>query len=285
MTSDAGDQPDSTAVRTALWRAMHLEVDQPPFVLEDRVGRHLAAPDANWRDRPDMHPVGTRGFRASMVSRGRFIEDLVEEEVAAGVTQYVLLGAGLDSFAQRRPELSARLRVFEVDQPDTQAWKRRRLVEEGFGIPDSLRLVPVNFESGESWWNGLCAAGFESDLPAVVASTGVSMYLTKDATASMLRQLAALATGSSLAMSFLLPPELLDENDRAGLEASARGARGSGTPFVSFYSPDEMVALAREAGFREVERISSTLLVERYFAGRADGLRPSSGEELILART
>ena len=213
----------------------------PPHVLEDVVGLQLVAPDDDWRDRPDMDPVGTRGFRAAIVARARFIEDLVAEQAAAGVTQYVILGAGLDTLAERRPELGARLRIFEVDQPGTQAWKRRRLVELGFGVPDWLRLVPIDFETGESWWDGLAAAGFDPGRPAVVASTGVSMYLTKDATAATLRQLAALAPGSTLAMTFLLPAELVDEADRPGLEASTRGARASGTPFVSFYTPDEML--------------------------------------------
>jgi O-methyltransferase involved in polyketide biosynthesis len=143
----------------------------------------------------------------------------------------------------------------------------------------------MDFESGESWWDGLRAAGFDPDRPAVVASTGVSMYLTKEATADTLRQLAALAPGSTVAMTFLLPAELVDEADRPGLEASTRGARGSGTPFISFYTPDEMKALALDAGFRDVQNISSRTLVDRYFAGRSDGLRPSSGEELIVART
>ena len=284
MTAERTDQPDITAVRVALWRAMHVEVDAAPHVLEDVVGLQLAAPDGNWRDRPDMHPVGTRGFRAAIVARARFIEDLVTEQ-AAGVSQYVILGAGLDTLAERRPELGAGLRIFEVDQPGTQAWKRRRLMEVGFGVPDWLRLVPIDFESGESWWDGLSAAGFDADRPAVVASTGVSMYLTKDATAATLRQLATLAPGSTLAMTFLLPAELVDEADRPGLEASTRGARGSGTPFISFYSPEEMLALARNAGFREASHVSTADLIDRYFADRTDGLRPSSGEGLMVART
>jgi methyltransferase (TIGR00027 family) len=279
------DEPDSTAVRVALWRAMHVEVDPPPHVLDDVVGLQLAAPDDNWRDRPDMHPIGTRGFRAAIVARARFIEDLVADQAAAGVTQYVSLGAGLDTLAQRRPELGTRLRVFEVDKPGTQAWKRRRLVEVGFGIPAWLRLVPIDFETGESWWDGLCAAGFDPGRRAVVTSTGVSMYLSKETTAATLRQLAALAPGSTLAMTFLLPAELVDEVDRPGLEASTRGARGSGTPFISFYSPEEMLELARGAGFRDASYVSSADLTERYFAGRTDGLRPSSGEGLMVART
>jgi methyltransferase (TIGR00027 family) len=285
VTDQPDDQPDNTAVRVALWRAMHVEVDAAPHVLEDVVGLQLAAPAADWRDRGDMHPMGTRGFRAAIVARARFIEDLVEEQVAAGVDQYVILGAGLDTLAQRRPELGERLRIFEVDQPGTQAWKRRRLDEEGFGVPDWLRLVPIDFETGQSWWDGLAAAGFEPDRPAVVASTGVSMYLTKEATAASLRQLAALAPGSTVAMTFLIPAELVDEADRPGLEASTRGARSSGTPFVSFYTPEEMRTLALDAGFREVENVSHKTMIDRYFADRTDGLRPSSGEELIVART
>ena len=119
------------------------------------------------------------------------------------------------------PTSAERLRIFEVDQPGTQAWKRRRLIEVGFGVPDWLRLVPIDFETGESWWDGLRAAGFDPALPAVVASTGVSMYLTKDATATTLRQLATLAPGSTVVMTFLLPMDLVDEPDRPGLEMSS----------------------------------------------------------------
>ena len=111
------------------------------------------------------------------------------------------------------------------------------------------------------------------------------MYLTKEATAATLRQLAALAPGSTVAMTFLLPPELVDDADRPGLETSARGARASGTPFVSFFTPDEMLTMARDAGFVEVRHVPGRELAERYFAGRPDGLRPSSGEDLIVATT
>jgi methyltransferase (TIGR00027 family) len=112
-------EPDNTAVRVALWRALHLEIDPPPHVFEDRVGLELAAPEGDWRSRPDMSPF-TRPFRASIVARARFIEDLVAAEAARGVVQYVILGAGLDTFAQRRPEIASRLRVFEIDQPGAQ---------------------------------------------------------------------------------------------------------------------------------------------------------------------
>src|ERR1700677_1174844 len=216
---------------------MHVQVDTPPHVLEDEVGLQLAAPDDGWRSRPDMHPEGTSPFRAAIVARARFIEDLVTEEVEHGVTQYAILGAGLDTFAERRPDVASRLTVFEVDQPGAQAWKRQRLIDLGFGVPEWLRLVPVNFEVGGSWWEQLACAGFDRKKSAVVVSTGVSMYLSKDANMATLRQVGELAEGSTFVMTFLLPGDLLDDTDRAGLQMAERGARASGTPFLSFYKP------------------------------------------------
>lgn len=283
--SEQAGVPDSTAVRTALWRAMHVQVDPPPHVLEDEIGLRLAAPDGDWRSRPDMDPDATRGFRAAMVARARFIEDLVAEQAQNGVDQYVVLGAGLDTFAQRHPQLASRLRIFEIDEPVTQAWKRRRLTQLGYGVPDRLHLVPVDFESGEPWPEQLAEAGFDLGRPAVIVSTGVSMYLTKDATVSTLRRIAGFAPGSTFAMTFLLPAEHVEAADRPGLRASEEGAQASGTPFRSFYTPQEMLALAREAGFRDARHVSGASHAERYFADRTDGLRPSSGEDLLLATT
>ncbi len=283
--SDQTEAPDGTAVRVALWRAMHVQVDPPPHVLEDEVGLALVAPDAGWLSRPDMDPNGTSRFRAAIVARARFIEDRVVEELGRGVRQYVILGAGLDTFAQRRPQIASQLRVFEVDRPGPQAWKRRRLIELGFGIPEWLRLVPVDFEEGGSWWARLESAGFDAGQPALVVSTGVTMYLTKDAISATLRQLAALAPGSTLAMTFILPMEFATPEERAGREAAERGARAAGTPFVSFFTPPEMLAMAREAGFRGVEHVSGASLAQRYFAGRTDALQPSRTEELLIATT
>jgi len=285
MTSKELPAPDNTAVRTALWRALHVEVDALPHVFEDTVGLQLAAPESGWQSRPDMSSF-TRPFRASIVARARFVEDLVTEEVARGVEQYVILGAGLDTFAQRRPDLTSQLRVFEIDQPGPQEWKRQRLIDLGFGIPSYLRLVPVDFEAGDTWWERLAAAGFDSTRPAVVASTGVSMYLTKDAIMATLRRVATLAPGSTLVMSFMLPIELLDPEVRVGVERAAEGARASGTPFTSFFAPSEMLALASNAGFKAVKHVKAAMLAERYFANRTDGLRPpNNSEELLVATT
>lgn len=279
---DARAEPDSSAVRTALWRALHVELDAPPHLIEDEIGLTLAAPDGGWRNRPDMHPVGTRPYRAAIVARTRFVEDLLVDE---GMGQYVLLGAGLDTFAQRHAELAGRVRVFEIDQPGPQAWKRTRLEELGHGVPDHLRLVPVDFERDDDWWQALVDAGFDANAPAVVSSSGVSMYLTKEATAATLRQLAALATGSIVVMTFMLPLDIVDEADRPGLEAAARGAQASGTPWISFYRPDEIVAVADDAGFADARYVPTNELADRYLADRDDGLQAAGGEGILLART
>ncbi|MFB7497557.1 class I SAM-dependent methyltransferase [Streptomyces sp. NPDC056161] len=281
MAEETGATADPTAVRVALWRALHVLADPPPHVLDDEIGLRLADPVENWRARPDMDPQETLVMRASIVARARFVEDLVAER-AARVGQFVLLGAGLDSFAQRRPDVAAGLKVFEVDQPGPQDWKRRRLVELGYGIPEWLRLVPVDFET-QSWWERLAAAGFAADRPAVVASTGVTMYLTRDAVVAMLWQAAALAPGSTLVTTFMPTLERVDSADRALRREMERRAASSGTPFITFFTPEDLVALAREAGFSQARHVPAAELAARYFAGRTDGLRPSSGEELLVA--
>lgn len=267
-----------------MWRALHVAIDPPPHVLDDEIGLKLLAPDVNWRSRGDMDPQFTRPFRASIVARARFIEDLVTERAGHGLSQYVILGAGLDSFAQRRPEIASRLTIYEIDRPGPQRWKRRRLIELGFDVPDWLRMVPVDFEAGGSWRDELVAARFDTNKPAIVVSTGVSMYLTRQANAATLRQVAALAPGSTLAMTFLMPLHLADVAVRDALEMAARAASASGTPFISFFTPQEMLALAREAGFATAEHVSAAMLTERYFADRTDGLRPPrNAEELLIA--
>jgi methyltransferase (TIGR00027 family) len=277
-------EPDSTAVRVALWRAMHVQVDPPPHVVEDEIGLQLAAPDADWRRRPDMDEQATARIRASIVARARFIEDLVTSEANHGVGQYVLLGAGLDTFAQRRPEIASALTVFEVDQPEPQAWKRQRLIELGYGVPEWLRLVPVDFET-DSWLERLLTNGFDATNPAVFASTGVSMYLTRDANEATLRQIASLAPGSTLAMTFMKPIELVEPEEQPVLQATDHVARAAGTPFISYYAPQEILAMAHDAGFATARHVTAADYTQRYFADRTDGLRPFGSEELLVATT
>jgi methyltransferase (TIGR00027 family) len=277
-------KPDNTAVRVALWRAMHALVDATPLIIEDEIGLQLIAPDEEWRQRPDMNPDFTKRLRASIVARARFIEDLVIEQSQHGIDQYVILGAGLDTFAQRRQDLATTLQVFEIDQPDTQTWKQQRLIELGFDVPGWLHFVSVDFEVS-SWWEQLLNAGFDTTKPAIVACAGVTLYLTRDAILATLRQLATLAAGSKLAMAFYLPLELLDKEDQPLQQIAEKGARAAGTPFVSFFTPTEILAIAREAGFKNIEAVSTNDLARRYFVGRTDDLSPASGEEFLVATT
>jgi methyltransferase (TIGR00027 family) len=284
--ADARDPaPDHTAERVALWRALHVESDAQPPVLDDLVGLKLAAPDENWRSRPDMNAQATSRFRASIIARARFIEDLVAEQAAQGVGQYVILGAGLDTFAQRRPDIASRINVFEIDQPRMTEWKRRRLIATGYGVSDRLRLVPVDFEAGASWLDAVAASGFDRDKPAIVVSTGVSMYLTREANAATMQQIAALAPGSTFAMTFMCPMELADEEDRPARGWAEAGARAAGTPFITFFSPEQIVLFVLENGFKEAQHVSAATLNQRYFANRSDGLRTANSEELVVAMT
>jgi methyltransferase (TIGR00027 family) len=275
-------EPDNTAVRTALWRALHSQWDAKPYILEDEIGLKLIAPPEGWQQRPDMK--FTKRLRASVVARSRFIEDLIVEQTKQGISQYVILGAGLDTFAQRRPDIASKLQIYEIDQPVTLGWKQQRLTELGFGVPNYLHFVPVNFETS-SWWEELLKAGFDTTKPAVVVCTGVTLYLTKKAIISTLNQIANLAPGSTLAITFYLPIELLDEEDKPMQEIAEKGARAAGTPFVSFFAPNEISALGRETGFKETKTISTKDMEQLYFANRIDNLLPASGEVFLLATT
>ena len=276
-------EPNNTAVRTALWRAMHVQIDAEPHVLDDEIGFKLVAPAKGWQQRPDMNPVFSRRVRASMVARARFIEDLVAEQVKLGVCQYVILGAGLDSFAQRQPEIASKLTVFEIDQPGTQTWKKQQLIELGYGIPEWLRFVSVDFEAGSLWCEELLKSGFDPTKPTVLTCTGLSMYLTTEANKATLKQIATLAPGSVLAMTYMLPFELIEEEDHVLQTISEKGARASGNPFISFFSPNEILDLARDAGFADVKNVSASDLNNLYFTGRTDNLSPASGEGFLIA--
>lgn len=275
-------EPDNAAVRTALWRALHMQVDAKPHILEDEIGLKLIAPPDDWMERPDMKY--TKRLRASIVARSRFIEDLIIAQSQEGIDQYVILGAGLDTFAQRRSDIAAKLQIYEIDQPGTLAWKQKRLANIGLTKPDNLHFVSVDFEMS-SWWEALLKSGFDISKPAVIACTGVTLYLSKVAITDTLNQIAKLASGSTLAMAFYLPIELLDEEDKAIQERADKGARAAGTPFVSFFSPEEILEVANLAGFKEAKTISTKDMEQVYFRDRADGLFPASGEVFLLAKT
>jgi methyltransferase (TIGR00027 family) len=280
-TPAPGGAPDSTAERVALWRAAHLILDDPPHVLVDDVGRQLVDPPERWLDRPDMGAASARN-RASMVARARLAEDIVAGAAAEGVRQYVILGAGLDTFAQRGAARWPDLRVFEIDQPGVQAWKRDRLA--ALGLPrDRLIMVPMDFETGDDWPAALATAGFDPAAPAVVAVLGVTMYLTRAATVELLGRIAAFAPGSRVILTVAPPAEDVEADERPVLAMVERGAAASGHPWRSHFSLDDIAALAAAAGLQDPRPIDAGALAQRYFAGRPDGLRPSSIEVVLTA--
>ena len=274
-------EPDSTAIRTALWRALHVQADDKPAIIEDEIGFHLIKPKTGWQERPDMKY--TKRLRASIVARARFIEDVAKEQIGRGIKQYVLLGAGLDTFAQRNQKLISQIDIYEIDQPDTLSWKEEKLIENGYKIPENLHFVPVDFENS-SWWNELLNKGFDVHERAVVSCTGVTLYLTKDAIIDTLQKMNSLAPGSTIAIAFYLPLELLEEEDQPLLEMAIKGASDSGTPFVSFFSTDEIVEIAEEAGFKKIQIVSTKNMTEKYFQNRDDKLVPASGEFFLVAK-
>lgn len=283
--------PDLTAVGAAFGRAAHVLLDEPPHVLEDTLSIRLADEDAlraTQRLAPDGGLLTSRDdpsarWRATFVARARFVEDLVDERLAAGVTQLVILGAGLDTFAQRRSDVASRLRIFEVDEPGTQRWKQGRLRALGLPVRESVRFVPLNFESGASWVEAIAAAGFDLARPAVVVSTGVTQYISVDAFTTTLRLAAGLAPGTAVVATLILPRYLVDPGDRELRAVTEERAAARGFPWISFYTPGDMISLAVAAGFDDVRHVSPDDLNARYFAGRRDGLRSPSGEHLIVA--
>jgi len=289
-------RPDSTAVTAALWRAAHLRLDAPPYVLKDDIGLRLVrdtdvltayvGPEtAVGRDAWLSHPyMGERfrRFRATAVARARLVDDIVTQQVDRGHAQYVMLGAGLDSFALRRSDLMRRLSVFEVDEPGTQAWKRHRLDELGIDQPESLSFVPVDFEC-QSWVKEIAKAGFDRTRPAVVSCLGVTQYISVNAIEAMLRDVARLARDTVFVCGFVLPVLLIESNEREIRAETEASAAARGHPWLSFLSLDEVRGRADEAGFAKVSFATADDLAARYFARRDDGLRPSSSNAYLIA--
>jgi methyltransferase (TIGR00027 family) len=259
-----------TALRVAIRRAAHQLIDLPR-VLEDPIAVRLLGPGFPRDMERAMHKVA-RDFRAFMAARSRYVEDRLAEAVASGVTQYVVLGAGLDTFAYRNPFPS--LHVFEVDFPATQEWKREMLQAAGIELPGNLTLVPLDFEH-KALAAGLDEAGFDRRKPAFFGWLGVVPYLTLDAFRATLNAVAALPAGTAVGFDYALAPETLSKPGRTAFDALAGRVAAAGEPFQLFFTPDTMESELRRAGFHRFEQVGSDELNELYFKERADGLRLS----------
>lgn len=262
-----------TAMMVAMRRAAHQLFDARPLVLDDPCAVPIIGPEAEAR-LGDMRPHGriARVGRAFMVARSRFAEEALAKAVRHGVHQYVVLGAGLDTFAYRNPFPAGTLRVFEVDHPATQAWKREKLAKAGIPVPADVTYVPVDFER-RTLAEGLAGAGFDPNAPAFFSWLGVVMYLSEEAIATTFRYIAARPAGSGLALDYSMPAASLSWVERIIRWSMARRVAKAGEPFRSFFTPATMRALLERAGLKPVEDLGPPEMNARYFRDRTDGLR------------
>jgi len=259
-----------TALRVAIRRAAHQLTDQPR-VLDDPIAVRLIGPGFARDMERASHKVA-RDFRLFMAARSRYAEDRLAEAVAHGVSQYVILGAGLDTFAYRNPFSS--LRVFEVDFPATQVWKRSMLAAAEIAVPASLTFVPLDFEH-RTLADGLAEAGFNAGAATFFGWLGVVPYLTLDAFRATLCAIAQLPQGTGVSFDYAVAPETLSPAGRTAFDALAGRVAAAGEPFQLFFTPGTMEAELRRAGFLRFEQLDSDRLNDLYFNDRADGLKLS----------
>ncbi len=289
MTNNTADSilraglPSRTALRVALLRAAHQLLDEP-IVLEDPVALPIlgAVAEAEMRNDPFQYndPI-SRGLRALLVVRSRFAEDEVAKAVAAGVDQYVVLGAGLDTFAYRNRHGEAALHIFEVDHPATQQWKRQLLQDAAIPLPGNLTFAPTDFEHG-TLAKGLADAGFQADRPACFSWLGVTMYLTEATIMETLGFVASMPKGSSITFDFRVSSSLLNPIERVVSEVIAQRTAAIGEPLRSEFEPAVLREKVHALGFSEVTTCEPDELNLRYLNRRKDGLR--SGGRMLLAR-
>jgi len=263
-------------------RAAH-QLLETPRVLDDPMAlRIFGAEGVAWLGRNmDLYRTnGSRRMRAFLVMRSRYAEDQLAIAVARGVRQYVVLGAGLDTFAYRNP--FRRLRVFEVDHPSTQAWKRNRLKEQSIEAPRSLTFAPVDFET-QTLATGLEVAGFRADRPAFFSWLGVVIYLSKPSVTETLRYVAARPAGSRLVFDFAPPSNSISEAERLRREASSALLAKAGEPWINYYSPGALVDELCAARFSSAHYLGSEEMNRRYFSDRADGFRLYGSGRMMAA--
>ena len=275
-------RPSITAQRTATLRAEHQILDQPR-ILDDPLALRIIGTPAESLVRADpQRDERLATLRAFVALRSRYAEDELARAVQRGVRQYVILGAGLDTFAYRNPYPGSRLRVFEVDHPATQSWKRARLHETGITIPDSLTFAPIDFEK-QTLADGLKRAGFKTDEPAFFSLLGVVVYLTKDAVMETLRLVASLPSGSEIVFDYALPSSALSENERARRKVLASRVAAIGEPWITYFDPPSLASELRQLGFTHVQDLGPGEANDRYFKDRKDGLRVGGTAHLMEA--
>jgi methyltransferase (TIGR00027 family) len=269
------NKPSFTAMRVALRRAAHQILDVPP-VFEDALAMKILGQETAGKifaeAEKHQEPI-PRALRAFVSARSRYAEDKLQEAFCRGVRQYVLLGAGLDTFAYRNPHPG--LHVFEVDHPATQGWKRELLANAGMTIPASLTFVPVDFEK-EDLANQLAEAGFRTDLPAFFGWLGVTPYLTMETFRTTMSFMGSLPVKTGVAFDYGISPHLLNAKQVLAFGALAQQVKRVGEPFQLFFTPSEVEDELKRAGFSQIEDLDGTAIQNRYFISRTDGLNVGS---------
>jgi methyltransferase (TIGR00027 family) len=272
----AAGQPSGSALTAAAARAAHLIVDSQPRIFADTLAAALLGDRAEeligYHRRHGAHPV-LSGARVQVTCRSRYAEDVLARAVGAGVTQYVILGAGLDSFAYRGEE-AGRLRVFEVDHPASQEFKRAALGAAGIGVPGNVRYVPADL-ARDPVERCLITAGFDACAPAVISWLGVTMYLTAEAVTETMTAVGRLAPGTELIADYLLPQDARDEAGAMYGTLVAEASAAQGEPWRSCFTPGQMAGLADGAGFGAVRAVGQRDTVPAELWQRADSLRPA----------
>jgi methyltransferase (TIGR00027 family) len=269
-------QPSATALMAAAARAAHLIVDNEPRIFTDPLAASLLGDRADelisYHTLHGTHPV-LSGARVQVACRSRYAQDALAGAAAAGASQYVILGAGLDSFAYRAG-LAGRVRVFEVDHPASQEAKRAALAAAGIAVPGNVTFVPADL-AADSLSRFLASAGFDATARAVFGWLGVTMYLTADAVGETMTAVAGCAPGSELIADYLLPEEARDEAGALYGRLVAQASAEQGEPWRSCFTPAEIADLARRSGLGGARSIGQRDTIPAHLWRRTDSLRPA----------
>lgn len=280
------DKPSYTAQHMALIRAAHQLLDSP-LVLVDPIAVTMVGADGLEEIRTGGIKFDTRiqrKLRAFAVARSRLVEDELEKAVSLGVRQFVILGAGMDTFAYRNPYASQGLKVFEIDHPDTQAMKRQRLANLNIPLPNDLTFVPVNFEV-DKLSDRLRDAGFQTGHPAVFSWLGVSMYLRLEATQSIFEYVKTVASGSSIIFDYMEPLSSAAFPTKVRLRVLAFLLALKGEPWRTFFDPVKLSSLLRSLGYQQTDDLDSQAINKRFFDTRSDHLSVGGPGHIMVART
>jgi len=278
-------RPSVTAQRVAMRRAAHQLLDDPK-VFDDPVALRIIGKESASALRADPRQFETTALspylRAFVAARNRYAEDELALGLRRGVHQYVILGAGLDTFAYRNPHPEGVLRVFEVDHPATQTWKRARLEEVGITFPADLTFAPVDFET-QTLAEGLRSAGYDPGKCTFFSWLGVTEYLSTEVVMATLRFISSAPSGSGVVFDYMISPSLLTPAQRSRFDALARRVAAAGEPWQAFFDPGLLTRDLRAMGFRYVEDKGPEEINARYFMSRKDGLRVGSLSHVISA--